>query len=519
MRELQNYTAFIDSVDKAVSLFGKSLVTMGDLKIQNKTDDVLKQLENMLPVRFGNNDTDPKVYGIVIDTSRSMQNASHLIMAKQSAIHLLGLLSDEDYVTVVSFSGDITVIQSPAKAKNRNEIINKINAIQPTQGTYIGKAMEETYKLMSSLTYGQKQVMLISDGESYTLENDDPIAVARKLKNSGIVTSVINTNNTQGELTLQRIAEQGGGSYYYIKDEGSLEELIFSSVADDMTESVIERPSPVIIGRTGDETVKGITYLPDVSGYVYSRAKSGAVTVLHSEYLKVSSGDITNPPLYAYWNYGNGKVSTLTTTLAGKWNSSWQAGAGESFLKNVASFSVPEERVDYPYTLSIEYDGKYSTVEMVPVILNPYATAQIKITSPDLKTVTGQLTFDSARYYYSFETPMTGKYSLTIDYSYDGKSFVSESAFNISYSPEYDSFAVFDPSDLHTAVRNRGTVSENGVPRIENDENEISTYKVSYTVPFLIAAIVLYVADIIIRKLKWNDIRGLFVSNVKRKGR
>ena len=74
VRELNNVTAFIDGVEKMVSRFGKSLVTMGDLRIQNKTDDILKDLEDMLPVKYGNRDQDPKLYAIVLDTSRSMQN-------------------------------------------------------------------------------------------------------------------------------------------------------------------------------------------------------------------------------------------------------------------------------------------------------------------------------------------------------------------------------------------------------------------------------------------------------------
>ena len=518
VREVQNYTAFIDAVDKAVSLFGKSLVTMGDLKIQNKTDEVLKQLENMLPVRFGNNENDPKVYGIVIDTSRSMINASHLIMAKQSAIQLLGLLGDEDYVTVVSFSGDITVVQTPTKAKNRNEIIDKINALQPTQGTFIGKALEETYQLMTSLSAGEKQVMLISDGMSYTLENDDPVEVAAKLKDAGIVTSAINTSSYTGIKPLEEIALAGGGEYYYIQSEESLEELIFSEIADDITETVIERGSPVFIDRPNDSSVEGVTYIPDVEGYVYSKAKASATTVLHTQFIKPSSR-VTEPPIFAYWSYGNGRVSTLTTSLSGAWTASWTGRGGDLFLEKMLEAGIPKERIDHPYTLSVEYDGQSSRIEIIPALLNPYALAEVKVTSPDGQSSTKQLTFDSEKYYYSFETPLMGKYGIDITYAYDDKSYTASSSFCISYSPEYDAFAVFDPSDLHTAIRSRGSVNEGFVPKLENDESEIATYKMYFTAPFLIAAVILFLIDIMIRKLKWNDIKGIFVSKAKGKGR
>ena len=116
VRTLKNYTAFVDSVDKAVSLFGKSLITLGDTYIQNKTDDTLSALEDMLPVRFGNNDADPKLYCLVLDSSRSMQMASRLIMTKKAAIKFLELLNPEDYVMVVSFSGEVYIEQMPTEA-------------------------------------------------------------------------------------------------------------------------------------------------------------------------------------------------------------------------------------------------------------------------------------------------------------------------------------------------------------------------------------------------------------------
>ena len=114
----------------------------------------------------------------------------------------------------------------------------------------------------------------------------------------------------------------------------------------------------------------------------------------------------------------------------------------------------------------------------------------------------------------SFETPEIGKYDIKVTYSYGedegAVSYPSSTFFNLSYSPEYDSFQIFDTSALHEAIRQRGVVSENGDIKLENDENMIDTYVVDFTMPFLIAAVALYVIDVIIRKLKWSDIRNLF---------
>lgn len=509
VRTLNNYTAFIDSVDTAVSQFGKSLITMGDLLLQNKDEEILDQLADMLPVKFGNSDQDAKLYGIVLDTSRSMQNASRLAIAKSAAIHLLDLLNDEDYVTIISFSGDVSVIQAPTKVVNRDEIARMIMDIQPTQGTYIGLAMRQAYELMAQLPYSERQIMLITDGMSHSFEADDPSDVAAALRDIDIFTSVLNTASTAGETPMKQVAAAGGGYYYSVEDERDLEELMFTQIADDLTESVIEKESPINIVLKNDEILEGIDALPPLQGFVYAKEKASATTVLTTDYEK-SEGSVVNPPVYAYWDYGNGRVCSFTGTFTGKWVEAWSVDEGQGFFSNLVEVNTPEERIDYPFTLNISFDGTYSQVEIIPVTLNPYAVTTVTLTTPDGKQQSRVLTFDSARYYFDFTTPDVGKYDIEILYEYDDHQFTAKTVYNISYSPEYDRFAIFDAGSLHECIRNRGTVTEGEVPLIENDETEVATYTVSYAVPLLIAAVVIFVIDIFIRKIKWKDILSLF---------
>ena len=509
VRTLHNYTAFVDAVDKAVSLFGKSLITMGDLMLQNKTDDVLKQLEDMLPVKYGNSDQDAKIYGIVLDTSHSMLNAGKLALAKQAAIYLLNLLDDNDYVTVIAFNGDVTVMQAPTKALNREEIAKTINEIETRQGTYIGLGLRTAFELMISQAQTEKQVMLITDGLSFSVETDAPHEIAFEMRNMGIYTSVITTVSTLGAEAMQRVASSGGGHFYPIEKESQLEELMFTQIADDLTESIIEKESPVMVKNPNDAVMSGIESLPHLQGFVYAKEKASATTVLQTEYQKAEGGK-ANPPVYVYWSYGNGRVCTFTGSLTGDWVAGWESGEGNQFLQNVFSVNTPKERIDYPYTLDITYDGTYSNVEITPATLNPYATTHVTLTLPDGSQTTQQLAFDSKRYTYSFQTPDIGKYEITIVYAYDNKSFEASTGFHISYSPEYDAFAIFDAASLHESIRNRGSVSEGVVPTIQNNEKEVATYTIAFAIPFLIAAVALFAIDVFIRKIKWKDIQSLF---------
>ena len=520
VRSLNNYTAFIVAIDQAVSQFGKSLVTMGDLKIQNKTDDILKQFEDILPVKFGNNEQDPKLYAIVIDSSRSMQNFSRLLIAKQAAVQLLEFLGENDYVMIVNFWGEINVLQSPTRASesNKEDLRVKINSIEPYQGTVIGTALDKAGDLMVDLAFDKKQIMLISDGMSYTLDTDTPSDVVARLYESGITTSVIHAPpREEGMATLKGIAAAGGGEYYEITTEEELNDVMFSEIADDVTESVIETPTAVKIKLDRDGVINGITSLPDVFGYAYAKSKSSATTVLALDYVK-SSGATVEVPLYSYWDYGEGKVVSFTSTFSGEWISAWDCDEGNAFFSNILTQCTPKEHIAYPYELNIQYDGTNSTVEIIPATLNPSAVASATVTLPDGTETVKQLTFDSSRYFYSFDTPTSGKYKITIVYSFGENHYESTSFFNVSYSPEYDRFAVFDPSSLHAAIRDRGTVNEERIPSLKNDEGEIATYTLPLTPPLMVIAALAYIADIIIRKLKISDIKSFFKIRSKQGG-
>ena len=149
-------------------------------------------------------------------------------------------------------------------------------------------------------------------------------------------------------------------------------------------------------------------------------------------------------------------------------------------------------------------------------MLNPNATVMLTVTRPDGSKETTKLTFDSSKYFGKFETNEIGKYKLEIEYTNGKDTYTESRTIDIPYSPEYDRFALFDPSALYSAIRDRGTVTEEAAPTIEVDKNRLETYTISFALPFMILAIVLYIADLIVRKLRWRDIVSL-VNKFKNK--
>ena len=516
IRNIHNVSAFVDSIDSVVSSAGKSLITMGDLSMQNKDDAIFARLEELLPVSFGNANRDEKLYTVVLDVSRSMNDMSQLIIAKDATIKLLSLLDDEDSVIYVPFAGKVLVEEgwkpmklgdlvdfdeSAREMTYREWLYREIQEAAPYQGTLIGAALDQAYQNIKDLSFGESQVMIISDGLSYSHENEDAVDVAKKMRAEGITVSAISVISK--DSTLPAIAEAGGGTYYAIQEAADVAELVFATIADELTEAVIEKQTSVNVVTFRDDVMEGILSMPDIYGYLNTKGKPDATTVLSVDYQKNAETTVA-VPLYAYREHGNGRVATFTSSLSGDWLDGWNDEQKETFFYNVLVTNTPRERVDYPFGLNVSYGGDLSTIELIPTYLNPRAKAYLWITYPDGTEVEREPAFDLNRYVSELETPYVGKYRVEIAYSYGTHYFTASTCFEVPYYPEYDAFAVRDAANVYDFMRNSGAVYTDGNIDLDPNKNEVATYQYSMQIPLLIAAVVLFVVDVLVRKLRWR---------------
>lgn len=529
-----NYYAFITNLKDAVYNFGKSLITMGNLYIQNRDfgDDVVEwdlfqTYEGMLPVKYGNGDDDPKLYTLVIDASRSMSHLFHMDIVKDLSTRLVKMLSDGDYISIFRFDGEVEAIYNAKSLKDRDEIIETINKIDVANGTVIGSGLQRAYEQIRNLSYSEKQVMLITDGVAFGADPYNPETVVASMYADDIVTSVFdvgrqgdrpNGSNVDGQLQkardmLVRVANAGHGFYYYSNNPEYLDDVIFGEVADNMTESVIIENTTVNVEVPRDSIFEDInlreTAFPDVSGYVYSGLKPSATTVLTVNH-KRASGIEVERPLYAHWQYGEGKVSTFTSSI-GEWTAKWDSGIKKTFFDNMFDINVPQDRNENPYAVDIVRDGSETTVNVkLPTILPLRSSANVQITLPDGSTFTESMKSTGSSYRYTFNATELGKYKIEVTYTCDGTQYSSQNYIYNCYVSEYDAFSVFDSSELHRALDGRGKVSEDGHLKLENSGDDEDKYIVRFTVPLLIAAAVLFIIDIIIRKLTIDDLKSFF---------
>ena len=511
VRNLYNYSQLVKSIDTVVSEFGKNLVTLGNVYIQNNYDDeTMSALSSILPVKFGNNENEQKLVTIVMDISRSMEQIYKLIIEKQIVCSILDNLEDDTMVMIIAFFGEVGTVFSPTPASERETMKNQINNLQAYQGTFMGSALDYTYDFITSLPYVKNEVLLISDGLPYGEQAAPAKQAVTNMANANIKVSTILTVSDTGASLMAELAQIGKGHSYFIKDEKEVENLVLNNVLNTLNEVILDRvESPVKIDMSKEELVVGINELPNVKGLYNNTKKSSAKTILTATYTDVND-ETFDIPLYAFWNYGNGKVASFTTSISGSWLDNWNTEETTKLLKNIARVNIPEERVESPFVFETVFDGTKTDITVKAPTLNKNSKINVAITYPDNTIVEKELVFDSEHYVTQIDTEITGEYIINLTYTLEELEYTANHSFSISYLPEYDSFTLFNASNLYYMVSSNGQISEDGNLKLENTNSSVQKYIYDFTTPFMIAAIALYVLDIMVRKLRLQDIKSLF---------
>lgn len=517
IRNIQNYSEFVVNIDTLVSQFGKSLITFGNTYIQNNEgDETLDALSNMLPVKFGKSDQSDKVVAILLDISRSMEQLGKFEIAKETACTILDNLDDEVNVIVTAFFGEVGTVYPVVKAKERETIKTQIRNLEAYQGTFLGSGLEYTYDLLSNLTYNKKEMLLISDGLPYGEQAEKAVFLAQKMAGKNIILSTINTVTTGGIELMTQLASLGRGYYYYIEELKDVKELVLNDVLNSLNEVVLEgSSSPVSIALTKDKLVEGVVELPSVNGLYNNQKKPSAKVVLEATYTDITSTEYV-VPLYAYWSYGNGIVSSYASTLTGSWASNMESDIyAQKFFSNILGENIPNVLNDSAFIVTTEQVGTNTNIIVSAPQFNQKASLKVKITYPDKTILEKDLVYDTMNYTTLIETMQIGEYIVEVSYEYGEMLYTSNYIFDVSYLPEYNSFTIFEASNLYYMVSSNGQVSEDGKLVLENNNSIIQKYIIDFTPSFMIICVILFVIDVMIRKLRWQDIKSLFKKTVK----
>ena len=482
-----------------------------DMRTEAGGDTLYQQ---MLPVQAIDY-TPPIGVMIIIDRSGSMDGSysaggqSKLDLAKEGAKACLRALSSRDYVGIMTlddtYSEEIPLTPRTQEAK----ILAAIDGIQIGGNTVFTSSLERAGAALKALTNVERRhVILVSDGLPGDKYDDYGPKIKHYNETAGVTYSmvIIDGQTTSEEASLRKATEvDGGGRYYNIWDVGTLPTIMREELNMPEIKAVHHEPFvPEIANYTS--IVSGVNQadIPQLSGFYGTKLKDGATASLMGEYV----------PIYAQWKYGEGMVGSFMCDLNKVWSKDFMEDAtGKRIVSNIVNAIFPTTNIR---AKEIDVDLKeenYITQMSVYTDLKEGDTIELNITSPTGKgnetvTTTVLPEADSVNSRIKFVIKQPGTHLLTVvKKDADGNVIAQYSTYKtFSYSQEYNMF--LDLSEGATlmetmAISGKGSV----LTEAETIFEEIAeTLHREYDprLPFILAALILFLMDIAVRKFKFK---------------
>ena len=272
-------------------------------------------VERILPVKMDaekRRDEPDVAMALVIDRSGSMTGLP-LEMAKEAAKATADTLSADDLLEVIAFDSQPTRIVRMTAAKHRARIQSDIARIQAGGGTEIFGALDAAYQALNVTRARKKHVILLTDGQAPQNGIRD---LVQAMSAEGMTVSTVGLGAGIDDGLLRMISDLGGGRFYKVVDPQSLPR-VFTKETEMVSRSaaVEEYFQPKVVAPA--DFLRGIDIgaAPFLHGYVATKMKPPpAQEILESE---------LGEPILARWHVGLGWALAWTSDVKNLWAVEW----------------------------------------------------------------------------------------------------------------------------------------------------------------------------------------------------
>lgn len=485
---------FDKALETYVEKYGGGLLTSGGGNTYAYGSMTDTAFDDLLPVTLEKGEEQTTAMMIVVDTSSSMQGVNHQ-MAIQGTMQCIETLAETDYVGVLTFDRTVNVIYELSSMEHEEEILAAVEAIELGRGTYMTDATQEAFNQLKNFEADNKHVIILSDGEP---QDSGYIRVVKQMAANGITVSAIAVGHGADRRIMQVIAETGGGNYYNAASVNELPDIMVEEAVSAIDSYRQTGTFPIAVASystllAGVDAEK----LPTMSGYMTTFLKKDA-----EQFLTVNGGE----PLYVQWKYGSGRVGSFTADLRGSDSEYlFESEDGQQLIRNMVKGVI---RADGGVTaLQVEVTPNNQTA-VVEIIAPLEGRESLKVTAlmPDgqEQTVETGLT-TKGTYRGTLNTSQPGVYTITVTHLDTKGSMLdyTQKHLAVGYSSEYNGFVTENGEEVLMQVceTTGGTMSYTAA-NVLAFEGKLIEQAIDPTVPMLIVILVLFLADIAVRKFR-----------------
>ncbi len=450
---------------------GNGLVVVGGKKSYDRGDYKSSLFETLLPVFVSSAEKKQGNVNIVVvaDVSGSMGAAVGLGKAvelgKSLIVSVIHDLAAYNNMGIVAFNTEAYTVAPLKPLAEQHDIEARIAALKEGGGTWINVGLARAILMLGSGS-GSKNIVMLTDGQSQT--DDIDLSTAQAAANQGIKIYPIGVGDVN-EDHLAAIAEISGGTYFHATEAGKIK-ILFG----DLEEEKKKAEKALVVMDQNHFITAGLELKAHVYGF-------NQVIPKHAARLLVSSDG--GEPVLAVWRLGLGRVASLATDDGRSWAGQmladpdsklpvkslhWAVGAPDRKANDF--IEVADARVLEPTIMAVRSPDTYPSAVGVTF----YKQDKDLYTATLVPTAVG------------FQKLLSGEFSVNYAREYDevGQSHEFENLVHTTGGKMFDIADVQGIADF-TRARLKRTI----------------TAKDTLQTPFIIAAVILFLIELLVRRL------------------
>lgn len=486
-----------------------------------------KYYKEMLPVQAIDY-SPPLGVMFIIDRSGSMFNPSagsaetKFEIAQTSVRSALRKLNARDWAGIMTLENTYSEeaeLMPLTEVERIDAVIQNIPTEEPGGTIYTGAIQRAGAALNALTTVKKRHIILITDGEPGDSFELYGAAIDHCYKKLNVTVSIATIDaSLEGAKKMKQAVELGGGRYYNSTGtqfgEDIKEELTIPAIKSynpEPFQPYVKDRSPVMQGISEAD-------IPELGGFYGTKERDGATVALMGEYV----------PIYAHWSFGKGMVGSFMCDLRGDWakEDSWseefmKSDVGEALIMNMINVNLPIDDISYN-EIQVELEEQnYTNTLSIFTNLNEGERIEVTVTSPSgsggensIQKI--QPTASEGFTRVTFAVTQPGLHTILVEKKdADGASIAEYTTYKVfSYSKEYDVFVDAEACALFVeqlAENGRGSLVDQKKPWEIFDSFDPYLHRTyDPRLPFLIAAIVLFLIDVAVRKFKFKWLHEIF---------
>jgi Mg-chelatase subunit ChlD len=344
---------------------GGGLLIVGGPHSLGRGEYYATPLEDMLPV--STDDRQRLLFTraqllFVIDHSGSMSERvggeTKQMIAMRGVAASIAKLNPLDEVGILGFDSSAAWVLPFTPASDRQRILGALSRLGEGGGTDLAVAMEEALKGFGDPSPTKRHAIVLTDGLTPDADFRD---LCSRFSAAGVSVSTIGIGDEINAQLLQQIADWSGGRFY--RSAATDIPTVIDKETVRMTRDLMQegRVETRIAARAS--AVEGLGALPPVGGYLLTKLKSLADSLIEAQVLDQGSG--TWDPLLASWRYGNGRVAVFTSDSGARWLSPWSGTKAYNLLWSqiLRSIERPSPAGSLRASASVESGNAHIVVE------------------------------------------------------------------------------------------------------------------------------------------------------------